>query len=309
MSREKTTLPIPETSDGQSTPSLAAMFTTIMDDMDDDSVVVGLPPTTAPFTRTPRADIPIADLSRLSKVIGLIGPGGSGKTVVARWLCGELVDRGKQDRALLAALDPTNRSLAEFFNTVQTPPSSDPDETAAWLQNLLHFLGRQRGNAVLDFGGGDVSLARTIEQMPPLADVLEQDGVGFVAAYVLTPRTDDLATLTTFEQRGFRPKATALILNLARAETPSAFNAIRRQPAYKAALDRGAVELFMPALAQHVALPVERAKVHFRQAMNGEASEGRKPVNLSTIDRSRVREFVERMRAEFQVIDGWMPWT
>jgi len=308
MSREKTPLSVTE-SDGQSMPSLASMFSAIIEDMSDDSVIAGLPPTTAPFTRSPRPNIPIADLSPLTKVIGLIGPGGAGKTVVARFLGGELRDRGKLDRTVLAALDPTNRSLAEFFEGVLQPPSSDPDETAAWLQTMLKFLASKRGNAVLDFGGGDLSLARTIEKMPTIADVLEQDGIGFVAAYVLTPRASDLATLTTFEQRGFRPKATALILNLSRAETPSAFNAIRRQPAYKRALDRGAVELWMPKLTQETALKVEQAHVHFRQAMNGEASEGRKPANLSSFERSEVREFVERMRSEFQVIEGWMPWT
>jgi len=308
MSREKTPLSVTE-SDGQSMPSLASMFSAIIEDMSDDSVIAGLPPTTAPFTRSPRPNIPIADLSPLTKVIGLIGPGGAGKTVVARFLGGELRDRGKLDRTVLAALDPTNRSLAEFFEGVLQPPSSDPDETAAWLQTMLKFLASKRGNAVLDFGGGDLSLARTIEKMPTIADVLEQDGIGFVAAYVLTPRASDLATLTTFEQRGFRPKATALILNLSRAETPSAFNAIRRQPAYKGALDRGAVELWMPKLTQETALKVEQAHVHFRQAMNGEASEGRKPANLSSFERSEVREFVERMRSEFQVIEGWMPWT
>lgn len=308
MSREKTPPSVTE-ADSQTMPSLASMFSAIMEDMSDNSVIAGLPPTTAPFTRAPRPDVPIADLSRLSKVIGLIGPGGSGKTVIARWLGGELRDKGKLDRTLLAALDPTNRSLADFFDGVLQPPSSDPAETAAWLQNVLKFLASKRGNAILDFGGGDVSLARTIEQTPTLADTLEQDGVGFVAAYVLTPRVDDLASLVTFEQRGFRPKATALILNLARAETPAEFNAVRRQPAYKAALDRGAVELLMPELVQRVALKVERARVHFRQAMAGEASEGRKPADISLIERSMVREFHERMRSEFQVIEGWMPWT
>jgi hypothetical protein len=309
MSREKTT-PAPVTeADSQSTPSLASMFRVIQEDMEDDTVIVGLPPTTAPFVRSPRPDVPVADISRLAKVIGLIGPGGSGKTVIARWIGGELLAKGKLDRTLLAALDPTNRTLADFFDAVQKPPSSDPNETATWLQGLLKFLADKRGNAVLDFGGGDVSLARTIEQMPTLADALEQDGIGFVACYVLTPRVDDLASLVTFERQGFRPKATALILNLARAETPAEFNAVRRQPAYKAALDRGAVELLMPELVQRVALRVERARVHFRQAMDGEASEGRKPADLSMIERSMVREFHERMRAEFQVIEGWMPWT
>jgi hypothetical protein len=291
------------------TPSLASMFSSIMADMEDDTVIAGLPPTTAPFTRSARGAVPIADLTRLSKVWALIGPGGAGKTVVARWLGGELLAQGKLDRTLLAALDPTNRTLADFFDAVMQPPSSNPVETVAWLQNLLQFLAKNRGNAVIDFGGGDVSLARTIELMPTFTDALEQEGVGFIAAYVLSPRVDDLASLITFEQRGFRPRATALILNLGKAETPAAFDAVRRHPAYKAAIARGAVEIWMPALSQDVSLRIERARVQFQQARDGEAPEGRKPASISLLERFMVREFLERMRSEFQAVEGWLPWT
>jgi len=290
------------------TPSLASMFSTA-EDPDDDTVITGLPPTMTPFTRAARPDIPIADISQLAKVWALIGPGGSGKTVIARYLCGELLAKGMQARALMAALDPTNRTLAEFFDGVLQPPSSNPAETVTWLQNLLQFLAKKRGNAILDFGGGDVSLARTITAMPGLADSLEEQGLGLVAAYTLTPRTDDLASLVTFEQLGFRPRATALILNLAKADTPAAFDAIRRQPAYKAAIDRGAVELWLPALSQGVSLRIERARVQFRQAREGLAPEGRKPASISLLERIEVREFLERMAAEFQPIESWMPWT
>src|ERR1700750_2524848 len=93
-------------------------------------------------------------------------------------------------------------------------------------------------------------------KMPTLAEAMEEQGIGLIAAYMLTPRVDDLASLVTFEQSGFRPRATALILNLAKADTPAAFDAIRRQPAYRAAMARGAVELWMPALSQGVSLRI-----------------------------------------------------
>lgn len=285
------------------------MFAAAVADVEDDSVIAGLPPTTAPFTRSVRGSQPIADLTQLTKVMMLIGPGGSGKTVAARYVAGEMLAHGGLDRTVLAALDPTNRTLADFFDTVLQPPSSDPAETAKWLERLLQFIAQKRMNALLDFGGGDVSLTRTVETMPGIADAMEAEGVGLIATYVLTPRVDDLASLMTFEERGFRPKATALILNLAKAKTPAAFDAVRRHPAYKAALDRGAVELWMPALEEDVALRIERARVHFRQARDGEAPAGRKPAVLSPLERYRVREFLERMRAEFQIIDNWMPWT
>jgi RecA/RadA recombinase len=285
------------------------MFKAVRRDVEDDSVLMDYPPTRIPFVRTPRADTPIADLSRLSKVIALIGPGGSGKTVVARHIAGELLANGKADRAMLAALDQTVRTLAEFFHAVEHPPSSDPAETADWLQGLLQFLAENRGNAVLDFGGNDLSLIRTLERMPGLVDTLEQEGVGVVAAYMLTPRVGDLTTIAKLDSLGFRPKATALILNLARADKPTAFDALRRHPTYRSAMDRGAVELWMPKLNEEVSGRVERAKVLFRQAMNGEAPDGRKPADLTAMERSTVREFHERMRSEFKVIDNWMPWN
>ncbi len=288
--------------------SLAAMFAQDAEDYGDDMVVAGLPPTTAPFIRSERKSPP-ADLTGLSKVWMLIGPGGGGKTVLARWLGGELAGRDMLGSTLLAALDPTNRTLADFFEAVMQPPSSDPAETVTWLRGLLQFVAKKRGNAVLDFGGGDVSLARTIEATPTIAEAMELEGVGLVAAYMLTPRVDDLASLVTFEQRGFRPRATALILNLSRADTPAAFDAVRRQPAYKAAIARGAVELWMPELSQGVALRVEQARVTFRQAQDGEAPAGRKPASISLIERVMVREFLERMATEFHAVEGWLPWA
>ena len=65
----------------------------------------------------------------------------------------------------------------------------------------------------------------------------------------------------------------------------------------------------MPKLEQDVALRIERARVHFRQAMDGEAPKGREPVKFSPTDRHMVRRFVEQMQTEFQVIEEWMPWT
>jgi len=304
MPRDNSTPP----SAAKSSVSLAAMFAQDDEDYGDDMVVAGLPPTTAPFIRSERKSPP-ADLTGLSKVWMLIGPGGGGKTVLARWLGGELAGRDMLGSTLLAALDPTNRTLADFFEAVMQPPSSDPAETVTWLRGLLQFVAKKRGNAVLDFGGGDVSLARTIEATPTIAEAMELEGVGLVAAYMLTPRVDDLASLVTFEQRGFRPRATALILNLSRADTPAAFDAVRRQPAYKAALARGAVELWMPELSQGVALRVEQARVTFRQAQDGEAPAGRKPASISLIERVMVREFLERMATEFHAVEGWLPWA
>ncbi len=274
----------------------------------DDAPVEGLPPTSAPFQQSARTG-PVADLTRLAKVWALIGAGGGGKSTIARWLGGELAERGMLDRTLLAALDPMNRTLAQFFEAVMTPPSSDPAETEAWLRKMLEFVTKQRLNGVLDFGGGDTSLARLVQAAPTVADQLEEAGVGLIAAYVLTPRLDDLASLVTFEGAGFRPKATALILNLGRAETPAAFDAVRRQPVYKAALARGAVELWMPALEpQNLALRIERGRIQFVQARDGVSATGAALPAVGGLERVLVREWLERMDAEFAAVRSWLPW-
>jgi hypothetical protein len=62
-------------------------------------------------------------------------------------------------------------------------------------------------------------------------------------------------------------------------------------------------------MPQEIALRIERAQAHFSQARDGEAPEGRKPVNLSLIEQAMVREWLEAMDAEFSVVEGWLPWT
>lgn len=289
--------------------SLSAMFQQEREEAADDFDVAGLPPSLALPTRSKRT-LPVPDLTGLGKVWELIGPGGAGKTVLARWLGGGLVERGMEDRAILAALDPANRTLTHFFDDVQQPPSADPVQTTAWLRELLGFVAKQKANAVLDYGGNNVSKVRLVEAAPSIADSMEQDGVALVAAYVLTPRVDDLAPLVTFEARGFRPRATALILNLGRAETPGAFDAVRRQSAYKAVLDRGAVELWMPALEpQSLALQVEQQRLQFHQARDGEVPAGRKASTISALERVMIREWLQRMDEEFAAVSTWLPWA
>jgi hypothetical protein len=107
---------------------------------------------------------------------------------------------------------------------------------------------------------------------------------------------------------GFRPRATALILNLEKADRPAAFNDIRRQPEYRAAMDRGAVEIWLPALPQGVALAIEKARVTFSHARDGDAPEGKREAAISPLERVMVREWLMAMDAEFHAIDSWLPW-
>jgi hypothetical protein len=289
--------------------SLAAMFGQVPDQDDYVTEVAGLPPSHTPVQRAV-ARRPAADLSGLAKLWELIGPGGVGKTLLGRWLGGKLLERGQHDQTLLAALDPGNRTLAAFFDNVMQPPSADPVATTAWLREVLKFSAKHRANGILDFGGGDQSKIRLLELAASIADTMEQDGVALVATYVMSPRVDDIAALKTFETMGFRPKATALILNLGRAESPAAFDAIRQQPAYKNALDRGAVEIWLPKLEpEGLALEIERRRLHFHDARDGAVQAGQKPSSISLLERVIIREWLERMDAEFAAVRTWLPWS
>nr|WP_294516036.1 hypothetical protein [uncultured Rhodopila sp.] len=260
--------------------------------------------------RTPRTQ-PLPDLSGLVKLWQLIGEGNTGKTVVARYLIEKLIAHDKQGQSVMAALAPGSRNLADFAPGVVQPPAADPRATAAWATARLAAMQKLRWGGIWDFGGGDMALRLMVEAQPDMPERVEQEGMAIVAAYLFSPRLDDLAFLKTYERLGYRPRATALILNLGKADSPSAYNDIRRQPEYKAALDRGAVELWLPPLTQRVALAIEKARVLFAQARDGIVPDGKRPADISAIERVAVREWLMRTEAEFADIEraGWMPWT
>lgn len=213
---------------------------------------------------------------------------------------------------MIAALAPGNRNLTGFTPVAMQPPTSDPAAVAAWGAKALTAMRKHRRGGIWDFGGGDTSMNLMIRAQPDMVERAEQDGVAIVAAYTLSTRVHDLVFLKTFERLGYRPRATLLILNLYRANNdPSLFNDVRRQPEYKAALDRGAVELWMPMLDAKVAQAIDTAAALFTHARDGVAPEGKKEADIQVTDRSKVRIWLETMRAEFGDVEraGWMPWT
>lgn len=98
------------------------------------------------------------------------------------------------------------------------------------------------------------------------------------------------------------------ILNLGRAETADDFDAVRRHPAYKAALARGAVELWLPKLEpQSLALEIERKRLHFVHARDGITPDGHKPADISLLERVMIRGWLEQMDEFFVPVETWMP--
>jgi hypothetical protein len=270
---------------------------------------VGLLPPRSASTRPVLRQQKVRDLSKFRKVWSFHGEGNSGKTLVARLFGGELLEHGLFDAAVMAALAPGNRNLTKFFTNVMQPDSSDPRATAAWTQRALSGIAKRQMNAVFDFGGGDAAMASLIEAVPSLAEAMEQQGIALIAAYLLTPRIEDLVYLRTYTEMGYKPSGTALILNLASAgNDPSVFTPMRNHPLYKAALNNGAVELWLPTLERRISLLIERNKLHFRQARDGIVPEGLQAPVLGIMDRLAVRDWMMQVFESFEPVKTWVPW-
>ena len=249
------------------------------------------------------------DLTGKPRIWFMIGAGNSGKTVEVRWMVGRMAEQGRE--AILAALDPANRSLATWFDGVEQPPNSDGAQTARWLREFLTFIMTEKThNAVLDFGGGDTSLIKLIDSAPDIAATLETAGIAPIACYSLTPRLDDLAALDTLENAGFRPKATVLMFNEGRVDSTmsrdEAFARIGRHTAVRSALARGAVPLWMPRLEPEVMAEIEGKRLSFQQARDGLLPTDAKFAPIGGLERSMVRRWLDRMEQAHAAVPSWL---
>lgn len=272
-----------------------------------EEIAVGLPRTVVRPSGSRVTLAPAVDLSGKPKVWLAIGSGRVGKTTLLRWAI-ETV-QANEAQAICAAADPGPRSLDRYFEGIAEPPTNDPASVAQWLEGLLQFAADEKASAFVDLGGGDTSFSLLLEQTPDLVDIMEQAGVPLVAMYVIGPRIDDLAALASFEAAGFRPKATGLVLNegLSDPSSRDLFDPIVAHSAYRAAIDRGAIELRMPRLLPELFQEIEMKRLSFAQARDGKAPDGRKVDMPGPFNRSRVRKWLNAMNEEFAPIRSWMP--
>lgn len=271
---------------------------------------IGLAPASSAGGPVEAAVTSALDLTGKPKVWFMIGGGNSGKTVEVRYLIGRMQEQGRQ--AILAALDPANRSLATWFAGVEQPPSSDGTQTARWLRELLTFLMTEKShNAMLDFGAGDTALAKVVDAAPTIAATLEDAGLAPIACYTLTPRPDDLAALDTLEAAGFQPRATVLIFNEGRVDSAmsrdEAFARVLRHSSVRNALARGAVPLWMPRLEPEVMQEVEGKRLQFVQARDGQVPEAASFAPIGGFERAMVARWMERMEVAHAAISTWLP--
>jgi hypothetical protein len=248
------------------------------------------------------------DLGTGPKALFVMGPGRSGKTTLLRYIMEQA--RSGQPAPIAAALDPQNRSLASFVNDVAQPDTTDPTGVARWAEDLLGFVMAEKQSALLDMGGGDLSMGKLLEEVPDLVGSLEEAGVQPVALYTLSPRVDDLGVLAGYEAQGFQPRATALILNAGLADPTvpreDAFARVLRHSAFRAAVERGAVPIWMPRLDAGVAAEIEGKRLRFGQARDGQAPADQPGAILGPFDRSRVRKWMADMAAALMPIRSWI---
>ena len=111
-----------------------------------------LPLPSATVTPTLVETPPALDLSGKRKVLFFIGRGRIGKTTLVRWMAEVMDEKGAT--AIVAAADPTNRTLRIFRDNIAEPDSEDPDEVRDWLRDLLQHVMDNKLNAMIDLGGG-----------------------------------------------------------------------------------------------------------------------------------------------------------
>lgn len=289
----------------------AAKIVSLFDDGNDDLPVATLDIShiAAPVSVRSAAGEPAIVLDSRPKVLMTIGQGGVGKTTLLRWVAEQVISRDDGEPVALATVDPVNRELLHYFPDAMAPKTQDPAQITTWLEKLLTVLMDQKRSAAIDFGGGDVSLSRLVTEVPNLQEMMEAAGVQPVCLYLMSPRETDVTPLAIMQRAGFQPQTTALILNLGRSDPTrdpdQEFRQLRRQPAYRAAVDAGAVEIWMPRL--YAAKAIEDRRIGFQQAVSGQQPASRPSAALGPFDRSRTQHWLQAMEKAFAPIRSWLP--
>lgn len=246
------------------------------------------------------------DLSGQRKVIFFVGRGKTGKTTLIRWLA-ETALAGDSS-FLMADMDPTNDTFSKYIEGVARPSEAgDPILALKWLDALLQHALQSEMSVLVDLGGGDTTLRRLVAQLPDLVSMFETAGFAVVVFYTVGPQEEDLTPLATMEGLGLHPTATAIVLNEGLVEVgenrDAAFARILHHSVFRAALNRGAIPVWMPKLLP--AAQVEMRRLHFREAAAGGNGQGTSP--LGPFDRARVGTWLKAIEASFAGIKTWLP--
>jgi hypothetical protein len=149
---------------------------------------------------------------------------------------------------------------------------------------------------MIDLGGGNTSLSALLRYMPDLAGALSSHGIEPVAVYMLGTDPQDLVPLAMMEAAGFKPTATAIVCN-ERDAPRRRFDQVLQHPAFQAAVERGAVPLWMPRLNPDA---VEQCDAyHWRYHDAGDKA--------GPFVASSVHTWLRTMAKQFAPIVSWIP--
>ena len=278
------------------------------DELDDGVDPVDLDTTPLHVSQAPPAPAPVSpiDLTGKPKLVLVIGLGQTGKTTVCRWIAERAVRR---EGVVLASVDPVNRELRHFFAETMQPPTREPGDISRWLAAFIASVTKDQRNALVDLGGGDTALPGLVAEAPDLLERVASAGVEVVAVNVVSPRPVDLTPYNDLARLGFTPPATAIVLNRTSVTVgvghTAEFRSVTRHPTYLAAVERGAVPIWMPHL--HTAAMIRDRQILFSHARDGIVSEGKRGLPLGPAQQSSTAGWMRTMETSFSPIDRWLP--
>ncbi len=241
------------------------------------------------------------DLSGKPKIIFAAGRGKTGKTTLLRWIQEVSLARGGD--AILADVDPTNATFSLYFEDVQRPDVDDAAGVTAWLSELIDYCINENRSAIIDLGGGDTTLRALATEMPGLVSEIEAAGLAPVMLYLVGTQPEDLTPAVTLAERGFTAKAQALVFNEfavpAGQTRKQAFGRITGLEEHDRLMAKS-IALWMPRLFAADAIESRRARFF-------DARDDKVTPPIGTLDRTRIKAWLEKMDQRFAGIGSWIP--
>jgi hypothetical protein len=247
-----------------------------------------------------------ADDVRIATIVD--GRGRAGKTTVANVIVQFCRERGANLRVWNADRQNETHSLSVFHPDAVRPPSDDPDDKGAWLEESFDAQVRERFDSVLDLAGGD-PLVRLLARETELVATLEQYRVRLVLWQVLGPDVADLDYLKLSMEAGLFAPATLLVLNAglvrSKRSIEAVFAEVTGHKVFVDAVAQGAQVVWFPGLV--CMKGVAERGLTFAEAKRGIVKPGQQRFVL--FDQTRVEIFWEKHIPAFfaQIPADWLP--
>jgi hypothetical protein len=228
------------------------------------------------------------------------GAGNTGKSLLLRWIAERAIDA---KRPLAMGTLAPNRTLVRYFKDTQVPTGNSTGAHAAFFESFMNTVAASRTSAVLDFPGDDTAMPHLLDQGVDPVAVMETDDVEVVGLYPVSPRVEDLTTLKQHRAKGFRPKATAIILNTGLGDpTISAelqFQAVMEHSVFRSVIDAGGSYVWMPRL-------FSAAMIELYNGMRFSYASKANP-DLGPSDIGRTHRWLMDMETAFGGVARWLP--